>query len=96
MPILAVANEYKITLVVPSKLFNAEITAHVNTLINDFKVKHIEPTIPANKKPLSKWTFPESDEMRIELEFEHIMKRVVWHTKGDYFATLADNIQTSS
>lgn len=27
---------------------------------------------------------------------KHIIKQVVWHSKGDYFSTMAHNIQTSS
>jgi hypothetical protein len=28
----------------------------------------------------------------IKIEFKHIISKVVWHTKGDYFATLAHNV----
>ena len=32
----------------------------------------------------------------IKITFPHIIKSVVWHSKGDYFATMAHNIQSST
>jgi hypothetical protein len=32
----------------------------------------------------------------IKIVFKHMISKVVWHTKGDYFATMAHNVQTSS
>jgi hypothetical protein len=32
----------------------------------------------------------------VKIEFKHLIAKVVWHSKGDYFATMAHNVQTSS
>ena len=53
---------------------------------------------------MAKWHFLEESkdddfslkDVRVSIQFEHILKRFVWHSKGDYFATQADNIQTST
>ena len=34
--------------------------------------------------------------MICSLTFPHVLRRTVWHAKGDFFATLADNVQTAS
>jgi ribosome biogenesis protein ERB1 len=31
----------------------------------------------------------------MKISFQNIIKSVVWHQKGDYFATMAHNIQSS-
>jgi hypothetical protein len=28
----------------------------------------------------------------IKIAFENIIKAIVWHSKGDYFATMANNV----
>jgi hypothetical protein len=32
----------------------------------------------------------------IKLTFQNVIKTIVWHSKGDYFATMANNIQSST
>ena len=32
----------------------------------------------------------------IKMTFPNIIKQVVWHQKGDYFATMAHNVQSST
>ena len=103
MPLLAIVNEYKVSLIAPQKLFNQDTELNLTNLFKELKQKHYAPTVPEGKKPISTWSFIEpsseeylSSDLRLELVFEHIIKRVRWHLKGDYFSTLADNIQTSS
>lgn len=81
MPLLAIINETKCTIIAPQNLFNHEITKNTNELMMDFKSKYVEPTVVAGKKLLAKWVFPESDseeylksDVRLTLEFDHIMK----------------------
>ena len=51
------------------------------------------------KEKFVKWKF-ENDgclgSRMIKMDFGKIISRIVWHSKGDYFATMANNIQTSS
>lgn len=51
------------------------------------------------KEKYVKWKF-ENDgcigSRMIKMDFTKIISRIVWHSKGDYFATMANNIQTSS
>lgn len=103
MPVLAIANEQKVSILAPTKLFDSELDSNLTTLFRDIKQKHYAPTVAEGKKPISVWNFTDpsnedyrTKDLRVELEFEHIIKWVRWHAKGDYFATLADNIQTSS
>ena len=28
----------------------------------------------------------------IKIEFKHVISKITWHSKGDYFATMAHNI----
>ncbi len=50
------------------------------------------------KEQFWKWTFSADSYGRkqIKLVFQHIIKTVVWHSKGDYFATMAQNVQSST
>ncbi len=49
------------------------------------------------KEMFLKWEFPTDSrgQEMIKLTFNHIMKTVVWHAKGDYFATMIYNLQSS-
>ena len=51
------------------------------------------------KEKYVKWRF-ENDSCTkakmLKMDFGKILSRLVWHSKGDYFATMANNIQTSS
>lgn len=102
MPVLAVVSEQTVTLIVPRDLFDGEIERDTQKLFNQFRSRYIAPTTSGDKKPACVWTFPdrESTEFkegrRVVMTFEHLQKRIVWHLKGDYFATLADRVQTSS
>jgi len=102
IPLLAVVHEKRCTIIAPHGLYNDELTSATSNLLTEFKSRYIEPTIAPGKKAFTKWIFTEVEseeykgDIRLHLEFEHILKRMRWHSKGDYFATLADNIQTSS
>lgn len=41
------------------------------------------------KEKYVKWSFKQD---MIQITFKHIIAKIVWHTKGDYFATMAHNI----
>jgi len=50
------------------------------------------------KEKFVKWTFENDSHgnKSIRMKFTHIMSQVAWHSKGDYFSTMAHNVQTSS
>ena len=50
------------------------------------------------KENLCKWHFPDDGYGRkmLRIEFDRCISRVVWHAKGDYFATMANNVQNTS
>lgn len=51
------------------------------------------------KEKFVKWQFEDDSCLKnrmIVMKFQHCISKLVWHSKGDYFATMANNIQTSS
>jgi hypothetical protein len=63
------------------------------------KQYEIERKASDQKEKYVKWKFEEDSCLgfkMIKMDFGKIMSRICWHSKGDYFATLAHNIQTSS
>lgn len=102
--VLSVVNHNHVYMLAPQKLNTREQRRETENLIKEFKNNYI-PIIDttSNKKSACKWEFVEQSDndfkerdMRVKLEFEYIIKKIDWHSKGDYFATLADNIQTST
>jgi|TARA_B110000285_G_C15057926_1_gene580670 ribosome biogenesis protein ERB1 len=63
------------------------------------KQYNIDAKASDQKEKYVKWKF-ETDNClglkMIKMDFKHIISRICWHSKGDYFATMAHNIQTSS
>jgi ribosome biogenesis protein ERB1 len=102
--VLAIVNLNHVYIIVPQKLYTKHERNETETLMKGFKSNFI-PAIDTtlNKKPTCKWEFLEHSnkdfterDIRVNMEFEHILKKIDWHAKGDYFATLADSIQTST
>lgn len=101
--VLAVVNLNRLYILAPQKLNTREERRETENLIKEFKNTYVPFVDVTDKKPICKWEFLESTtreyteyDMRVKLEFEHILKKVEWHSKGDYFSTLADNIQVST
>ncbi|CAI2358858.1 unnamed protein product [Moneuplotes crassus] len=102
--ILSVVNHNHVYMIMPQKLYTRDERKDTENLIKEFKNNFI-PSVDTSstKKPPCKWEFLEQSDkdfverdVRVKLEFEYIIKKIDWHSKGDYFATLADNIQTST
>jgi ribosome biogenesis protein ERB1 len=102
--VLAIVNLNHLYIVCPQKLYTRSERRNTQNLLSEFKSNFV-PVIDttSTKKPACKWEFTDENDrqhfehdLRVKLEFEHIIKKVDWHSKGDYFATLADNIQTST
>lgn len=54
--------------------------------------------VDSSKKKEAVWTLG-SDPVNsyvYKIEFDKIIRQVVWHAKGDYFATMAHNVQSTS
>ena len=101
---LAVVTLKKVYILIPQKLYNKFEKKKTEELIKEFKRSYVPvQDSTTNKKPPWKWEFlDETNEefikkdIRVVLEFEYILKKIDWHSKGDYFATLASNIQVST
>ena len=50
------------------------------------------------KKKEAIWTMGSDakNSYAFKIEFDKIIKQVVWHAKGDYFSTMAHNVQSTS
>lgn len=102
--VLAVVNMNHTYILVPQKINTKKQVKETESLIREFKSRFV-PVIDtvSNKVPMAKWNFLENTDedyltrdIRVSIQFAHILKKLVWHSKGDYFSTLADNIQTST
>jgi len=102
--VLAIVNLNHVYILVPQRINNKKEVRETESLIREFKNRFV-PIIDttSNKIPMAKWHFLNDKEddfvqrdTRVSIQFGHILKRVVWHSKGDYFSTMADNIQTST
>ena len=63
--------------------------------------KQYQLDVKANdqKEKFVKWKFENDGCLgmkMIKMDFNKVISKIVWHSKGDYFATMANNIQTSS
>ena len=102
--VLAVVTLKRVYIIIPQKLYNKAEKKKTEDLIKEFKRNYI-PIVDStsNKKPTWKWDFIDETngeyiqkDARVILEWEYILKKLDWHSKGDYFATLADNVQVST
>ena len=50
------------------------------------------------KEMFLKWEYlqDERDVKMLRIKFTHVIKSVKWHSKGDYLASMAYNIQSST
>ena len=104
MLVLAVVNLNHLYILAPQKLYTIAERRETEKMLSDFRSSFVPMVdITATKKPASKWDFVDAankdyfdKDLRVKLEFQHIIKKVDWHAKGDYFSTLADSIQVST
>jgi hypothetical protein len=69
-------------------------------LIRESERKYeIEKKASELKEKFVKWTYEDDSclgKRLVKMDFSRVISKLVWHSKGDYLATMANNIQTSS
>jgi len=57
-----------------------------------------EVLLNEKKEMFLKWEYlqDERDVKMLRIKFTHVIKSVKWHSKGDYLASMAYNIQSST
>lgn len=74
---------------------NSATTTFIDTTETNYK---IEVAANDKKEQFLKWGFTEDyrGAKMIKITFTNVIRSIVWHSKGDYFATMAHNIQSSN
>jgi len=97
--LLSIVNEELVYIVQP-QLYSKSSTEHTTSLIDSCEQQYlIDVKASDQKEKFVKWKFVKDECIgmkMIQMDFSKIMSKIVWHSKGDYFATMAHNIQTSS
>jgi len=91
--ILAVANEETVHLIHPD-LGTSEVNKATRDLVREASKNYRLEAAAADKKELHcTWEF--KDEMTT-LTLKHLISNLCWHPKGDYFSTMAHNLQATT
>ena len=91
--ILAVANEETVHLVHPD-LGTSEVNKATRDLVREASKTYKLEAAAADKKELHcTWEF--KDQMTT-LTLKHLISNLCWHPKGDYFSTMAHNLQATT
>ena len=98
--ILAAANEENVHLIAP-ELYSRKVNDATRAVLK--QAKHFyEIDLAASgadkKEALVKWEFSDkaSEQVAVSMTFKHIISRLTWHPKGDYFSSMAHNIQATT
>lgn len=96
---LAVCNEDFVYIINPA-LYSKAVNQGTSEIFEQAEKQYKQEVLLNEKKEqFQSWTFPENDgygRKMIKITYPHIIKLVVWHSKGDYFATMAHNLQSST
>ena len=94
--LLAVANEETVHLVAPGLYSKEHNRATKDMLGAASSVYAVEAA--ASQKQDCTWVFPQTSttEQMVTLTCKNVISKLAWHPKGDYVATMASNIQSSS
>lgn len=90
---LAVCNEHMVHLVLPnlySKAVNEATQSIVDNAAESYKV---DVAASRDKEKVVKWTF---NEKMVTIEFNEVISKLAWHSKGDFFSTMAHNVQATT
>lgn len=91
--ILAVANEETVHLVMPA-LSTTEVNKTTTDLLNAAnKTYTVESAAKDSKEAHATWEFKDT---MVTLTLKHVISSICWHPKGDYFSTMAHNLQATS
>lgn len=87
--LLLAANEDHVHVFAPG-LYGPEVNEDTRKVLRQAKKEYIEDT----KANVCKWIFKNDHrgEPMITMEFKNVISKLVWHAKGDYFATMAHNV----
>jgi len=97
--LLSVANEELVHIIAPA-LYGKEQTSTTESLLSLSKKTYemeLAASDMAKKEQFIRWDFSGLDtkvkgHKMITLHAKHIIARLAWHIKGDYFATMANNV----
>ena len=96
--LLAACNE-ELLYIFHTALNSRQCTNATKDLITQIESAYVlDAKANPEKEKYAKWMFENdsSGHRSIKMKLGNIVSKVVWHLKGDYFATLLHNIQTSS
>jgi ribosome biogenesis protein ERB1 len=96
--ILSAVNEEFVYLINPCLYSSETNEATIKLLEETEKNYKIEVGVNDKKEQFLKWQFKEDSRgmKMIQIKFDKVIRSVVWHSKGDYFSTMAHNIQSSN
>ena len=94
MCLLAVATDHNLFVTTPRVYNSRRIRETDEYLLKAEKTRQERAKASANPdEAYCKWEFDSgNDHQRIKLSFQHVIFRVQWHAKGEYFATMAYNV----
>jgi ribosome biogenesis protein ERB1 len=97
--LLIVCNEEHVIVIAPD-LYTSKVNDATRALLSQSKDFYESTSVSTDAKDQTvKWTFAKDmkkDEILVTLTFSKVISRLTWHPKGDYFATLAHNFQSTS
>ena len=91
--LLLAANEDNVHVFAPG-LYAQDINESTRNVLRQAKKEYVEDS----KANVCKWIFKNDHrgEPMITMEFKNVISKLVWHVKGDYFASMAHNVQMTS
>ena len=96
--ILSATNDELVYLLQPG-LYGKKVAQATEELLTECERKYnIDATANDQKEKYCKWRFDKDSygKKLLKISFGRCISKVVWHVKGDYFATLANNVQSTS
>lgn len=98
--LLAVTNDVNVYIFQP-KLYSKQSSEELSDDITKWENQYnLDVKANDQKEKFVQWQFVEDGLLpgtkAIKMKFQYVISKIVWHSKGDYFATMANNIQTSS
>ena len=97
--LLSVSNEEQVYVIQPM-LYSQHSNSQTKVNMEEWQRQYnIDKKASDQKEKFVKWEFLNDDckgALMIKMKFHHVISKIAWHSKGDYFSTMAHNIQTSS
>lgn len=96
--LISVCNDSDLYLIQPALGTKQLIASTKEVMAECQRGYEIDAKANDNKEKFCKWRFPDDGYGRkmLKIEFGRCISQVVWHAKGDYFATMANNVQSTS